>query len=362
MAKNKQKFIPTVSVIVTMYNAAQYVQECLQSLLDQTLENVEVIVIDDCSTDNSVAIVKNFLPKFEGRLNLMRMWKNSGYPGPPRNTALSSAKGEYIYFLDSDDFIDKTALEDLYKVAKEFDADVVHVEKYFSLIEENGEYKNQIGSFQEGGFVDKPTLETENLGQRVPNFIQKKYLWWGCNKLLRRKMIVDNKIKFPQMDIYEDFVFAYMCLISAKNYVRVPFISYHYRFREDSMSHKVIYVVNKVGNMVKAVSTLDDFMVRRKFFVDNPKFRYSMADFFAQWILDETAKHNFYSGGPSLGDVFAIYYNEVFSKKPSDNAALTTWLFLAINIYKLQTKNLENQIAELKDQLAKFQTKEENVN
>ena len=92
------------------------------------------------------------------------------------------------------------------------------------------------------------------------------------------------------------------------------------------------------------------------------KMQNSMADFFAQWILDETAKHNFYSGGPSLGDVFAIYYNEVFSKNPSDNAALTTWLFLATNIYKLQTKNLENQIAELKDQLAKFQTKEENVN
>ena len=362
MAKNKQKFIPTVSVIVTMYNAAQYVQECLQSLLDQTLENVEVIVIDDCSTDNSVAIVKNFLPKFEGRLNLMRMGKNSGYPGPPRNTALSSAKGEYIYFLDSDDFIDKTALEDLYKVAKEFDADVVHVEKYFSLTEENGEYKNQIGSFQQGGFVDKPTLETENLGQRVTDFTQKKYLWWGCNKLLRRKMLVDNKIKFPQMTSFEDLVFAYMCLISAKNYVRVPFISYHYRVRQDSLSHKVRNVVEVIHNMVKAISALDDFMVRRQFFIDNPQFRFAMINFFASWRIDYTVKLNFTDSGLSLPEVYALYYYEVFSKNPSDNAALTTWLFTAVNIYKMHTQNLENQIAELQNQLAKFQTKEENVN
>ncbi len=362
MAKSKQKFIPTVSVIVPMYNVEDYIAECLQSLLNQTLENIEVIVVDDCSTDNSVAIVKAFLPKFEGRLNLMRMGKNSGYPGPPRNTALGATKGEYIYFLDSDDFIDKTALEDLYKVAKEFDADVVHVEKYFPFAEADNMRDYEAHSFQEGGFVDKPTLETFDIGQRVIDFTQKKYLWWGCNKLLRRKMLVDNKIKFPQMTSFEDLVFAYMCLISAKNYVRVPFVSYYYRVRKNSLSHDARSVVEVIANMTKAIAALDDFMIHRKFFIDNPKIRYSMIEFFTQWRLDATVKFNFYSGGPNLEELFVMYYDGVFSKKPGENAALTTWLFVATNLYKLHIQNLEKQVAELKEQLAKFQTKEENVN
>ena len=65
MKKSKQKFMPTISVIVPMYNAENYVEECLQSLLDQTMTNFEVIVVDDCSTDNSVNVVKKMIPKFE---------------------------------------------------------------------------------------------------------------------------------------------------------------------------------------------------------------------------------------------------------------------------------------------------------
>ena len=77
--------IPPVSVIVPMYNAENYIGELLESLLSQTLKNFEVIIVDDCSTDESFNIVQNYLPKFAGRLNLLKMKQNSGGPSIPRN-------------------------------------------------------------------------------------------------------------------------------------------------------------------------------------------------------------------------------------------------------------------------------------
>ena len=357
MTRNKKD----VSVIIPMYNAADFIEECLQSLLNQTLKNIEVIVVDDCSTDNSVEIVKNFSPKFEGRLNLIRHKKNSGYPGLPRNTALKSANGKYIYFLDSDDFISETALEDFFKVAEEFKADVVHSEKCFARVEENGEVKIEIESTQLGEFVTEPTLETLDIGKRVEDFIQRKYLWWGCNKLFRREFLAENKIVFPNMTSFEDYVFAFQCIVAAKNYVRVPFVSYYYRVRNASLSHKVKDVTEVLRNMATAVETMDNFMLNRKFFVDNPFYRYSIIDFFVQWRIDATSK-NVFTDSISIGDIYQILYDWVFAEKTTKNAALSTYLFMSTNIYKLYTKKLSNQIKELKNKLENLQSQEENVN
>ena len=355
MAKNKKKFNPDVSVIISMYNAEDYVAECLQSLLDQTLENIEVVVVDDCSTDNSVAVVKSFMPKFEGRLILNKTKTNSGYPGFPRNMALNLAHGKYIYFLDSDDFIDSTALEDFFKVAEEFQADVVHSERFFEYKQIDGAYKDFVNSFQQGGFVETPTLETSDIGERVNKFINKNFLWWGCNKLFRRDFLLENKIKFPDTTSFEDYVFVFQCIIAAKNYVRVPFASYHYRIRTDSLSHKLRTTMEVIKNMAVAVSTMDNFMLGRKFFIDNPEYRYDVIDFFAQWRMDAMFDKIFYAGGPSLPEIYALFYQHSFSDKKNDSAALTSYLFVAENIYKMHTRNLENQIADLKNQLAEIQ-------
>ena len=102
---------PAVSVIIPLYNAERYISECLDSVLNQTFDNYEVIVVDDCSTDNSVAIVESYAEKFGGRLILSRMDKNSGSGGLPRNKGIMLSRGEYIQFLDADDMLTNTALE-----------------------------------------------------------------------------------------------------------------------------------------------------------------------------------------------------------------------------------------------------------
>ena len=96
---------PAISVIIPMYNVERYVGECLDSVLLQTFQDFEVIVVDDCSTDNSVEVVNSYVPKFDGRLRLISMEKNTGGGGKPRNRGIELACGEYVQFLDADDFM-----------------------------------------------------------------------------------------------------------------------------------------------------------------------------------------------------------------------------------------------------------------
>ena len=94
-----------ISVIIAMYNTEKYIGECLESLLAQTFQEFEVILIDDCSTDNGNAVARSYTKKFNGRLKLVRLKKNSGNNGIPNNMGLALSRGEYVLFMDSDDTV-----------------------------------------------------------------------------------------------------------------------------------------------------------------------------------------------------------------------------------------------------------------
>ena len=121
-------------MIIPLYNAENYIGECLDSLLLQRFQDFEVIVVDDRSIDNSFAIAESYLSKFNGRLRLTKTEKNSGGGGVPRNKGLLISSGEYIQFLDADDILTKTALEEMYTLAKEYDVDVVYCERFLFQI------------------------------------------------------------------------------------------------------------------------------------------------------------------------------------------------------------------------------------
>ena len=335
---SRKKFTPDVSVIVSMYNAEIFIADCLTSLLNQTLTNIEIIVVDDCSTDNSVGIVKNFLSQFDERLTLTKLPKNSGYPGTPRNSAINSARGKYITFVDSDDFIDNDALEKLFDFAEKFNADVVHSEKCFT--HKNGEV--QVESTQEN-FVDEPTLETDDIGKRVEDFADKKFMWNVWGKLFKREFILKSNIKFPAMTTYEDLIFVFECVVAAKNYLRVPQNFYHYRIRNDSLSRKSRDGIEIAKNLVEGVKVLDKFMTARKFFIDNPKYRYSVLDFFVPNQLEKVAKNLMVINNFSAAEVYAFFAREIFSVKPNENVALTSYLFTTSGLYKLLIEHLQGR-------------------
>ena len=358
MAKKSDKksvAIPAISVITAMYNAEKYVAQCLESLLAQSFQDFEVIVVDDFSTDNSCAIVENFIPKFDGKLKLIRLKKNSGYPGLPRNTAMNVAKGKYIIFLDSDDYFSKTALEEFYNAAEETDADIIHGEKYFEYLE--AEDKTVIKTFQKPPFVEKPTLDTEDIGQRLINFVTYKTLWWACNKLFRRDFLVKNKIQFPHITAWEDLVFAFTCVVRAKNYVRVPNVIYNYRIRQGSLSHKGRDAFEMMTNLIGSMKAMDKVMEDNEFLAKHPEYRYMFIDWYVQGRL-RTINQGIYDMDKfKLFQIYNIFRKKFFSTNTADQVALYSYFFTQTTFNKRLLESKNKEIAELKKQIADLQAK-----
>lgn len=337
MQKNSN---PKVSVIIPLYNAEKYIEQCLQSLLKQTLDNVEVIVVDDCSTDNSAALAKNMIPQFEGDKSLLclKTKRNTGWSSLPRNLGVERASGKYIAFMDNDDFMEDNALEIFYNVAEEFQADIVHAEK---VILEDGE-DSKISSIQTE-FVTEPTLETFDIGERLDKFNRKQTHWWVWNKFYRRNFLRENKIKFPNMTTFEDFVYSLYCIAAAKNFVRIPDAVYHWRTRRESNSHKPLSGIDFLEHAADAVKQLDDFMRGEKFFIENQNYKYAVLDFFMQDRLKIFSKSVFVNLKASPGEIYDAFYKQFFKNKPQDNVALSTYLFVAANLFKLEKMNAESE-------------------
>ena len=329
---------PAISVIIPMFNAERFIGECLQSLANQTFQDFEIIIVDDCSTDNSINAATSFNKFFGERLRIAKLNKNSGYASVPRNFALEAASGKYVCFIDNDDFLAETALEELYIVAENFNADVVHTEKYIIVTNENGQFKFTPDSYQTGEFVTEPTLETFDIGERMTGFTQGRFLWNIWSKLFRRQFLIDNKINSPELRLYEDYIFVIKCLVAAKNYVRVPFVDYFCRLRKNSPSHKGMDNLAASDIMCAVVKALDDFTNTNKFFADNPQYKFMLIDFFMQEQLRQASAALLYDGC-NIGELYDFMREKAFSRRPQDNIALTAYLFTTCLNLKLEVEN-----------------------
>ena len=187
---------PKVSVIVPVYNAEIYLRKCLDSLLHQTLQELEIVVINDGSVDNSPEILREYVEEYPDRF-LYREQKNSGQAAA-RNRALSLCRGEYVGFLDADDFVRETMFERMYEKARETDADYVAC-GYTDLTYE-GEREIELQYY-----VASRVAETA--GDMFFGALASPFL-----HLYRRSVLVESGVRFPEGVIYEDTAF-YLNLI-----------------------------------------------------------------------------------------------------------------------------------------------------
>jgi len=276
--------VPTaVSVIIPLYNAERYIADALDSLLAQTFQNFEVIVVDDCSTDKSCAVVESYIPKFGGRLILAHMEENSGQGSFPRNRGLMISRGEYVYFVDNDDLVTKTALEEMYTLAKKFDADVVYLDGHYTA----DENLKKLTPADYAMAVSEPTLKPEALPERIRRISQGRYTLPPWDKFVRRRLLVENQIFFPRCKISEDDIWTFGLLFYAKNFLCVPNKVYIFRDAHGSImrSKKTpLQVVNFwLSPILFGLKHLDELMRRHEFFKANPQYRYAVLDMFVQW-------------------------------------------------------------------------------
>jgi len=151
---------PLVSIVTPLFNASGYIEETIESVINQTYQNWELIVVDDCSTDNSRELVKE-LAKKDKRIRLIESSENFGGPAKPRNIGIDNAKGDYISFLDADDVFLKEKLEKQLEIFnKNDDVDIVHTLAYTIDIDSNktGVFKNQKILNKLRYFMKKPDI------------------------------------------------------------------------------------------------------------------------------------------------------------------------------------------------------------
>ena len=322
-----------VSVIVPVFNAEKFLSVCLESLAIQTLQDFEVILVDDCSTDSSAAIAKSFSEKFGGRLKIISLPTNTGGGAIPRNVGIKYARGEYVCFLDSDDLLVDNALEILYTLAEKFHADATYMERGFTCDAEPAVPKNfNYGVWRKNLTDEEPTLETENLSERVEKFITRQYKWPPCWKFSRRKFLLDNDIKFPDMQTAEDGIFSFKLICLAKNFLFVPPPLYVQRLNVGSVTRTKKTpeqdLTFRAKTLLRGADCLEEFMSRFEFFKRNPNLRLRVLMFFLGVQLEEM-KNSLKALTPA--EVYEIFSRE-FSKAGSLQPALISYLFIRPSI------------------------------
>ena len=185
-----------VSVIVPVYNAEKYLVKCLDSLCNQTLEDLEIVLVNDGSTDNSLAILNDYKTRYPEKIKIFS--KENGGQGMARNIAIQHATGKYLGFVDSDDYADVTMFEKMLNVAEQGDYDVVFCEHY----EVRGE-----------NLLHK-TFKDYNSEREM--FVDALVSPWI--KLIKKETYVNSKVIFPEGYIYEDTSWFAALLPSIKKY------------------------------------------------------------------------------------------------------------------------------------------------
>ena len=215
----KQNCLPKVSIVIPVYNAVSYIHRCLDSVCNQTLKDIEIICVDDCSTDNSLDILYEYAQN-DDRIRVIKREQNGG-ESTARNTGLDIAQGEFLAFVDNDDALDLDLYEKLYNKAITENADIakadVHIYQY------NGEIvPSEINNKLESG--DKFYFA---------------YQWWTA--IFRTSLIKDNNIRL--LDGYPlggDVFFLNNAVIRANKVSVVNDTFYHYYRREDSGDAKLL--------------------------------------------------------------------------------------------------------------------------
>lgn len=202
--------MPKISVIIPVYNAEKYLSQCLESLINQTFKDIEIICINDGSTDASLEILNKYAAQND-KIKVINQ-KNRGISSA-RNIGIERATGEYISFVDSDDFADERMYENLVKY----------------LPQELICFEGQVYPFDSKNPLQKQIVNKKKGVQKVTDKVIQNtniYLW---NKLFKTSIIKDNNIKFPEGLIFEDFPFVWEYMLSIKNACYVNKKYYFYR-------------------------------------------------------------------------------------------------------------------------------------
>ena len=238
-----------ISVIIPVYNVEKYIRQCLESVIDQTLKDIEIIIVNDGTRDNSMEIVEEYIS--DERIKIIN--KENGGLSSARNAGMKEAKGKYICFIDSDDFIENIMLEELYNKIEKTNSDVADSDVFL---------------------YDNKTHEIKERKNKEYQKIEKGLFLWGrynvevWNKIYRKKFLLDNNIFFEEGIIHEDDLFSMKVLLLTNKIEHIDKSFYYYRINRsgsimtDVNLEKELYSLKIIVNKIKElqeIATCDSF-------------------------------------------------------------------------------------------------------
>ena len=329
-----------ISVIIPAYNAIDYLDEAISSVINQSFRDLEIICVDDGSTDNTLELLQSYASK-DSRIQVYHQ-ENQG-PGGAINTGISKAKGKYIYVLDSDDVLDLYALEELYNIMEEKDLDFV-IFKAINYDEDTGEY-------YEDPYFTMPVLQEcvadsvfdwRDIGNKIFNICVTTW-----SKFYKQELIKENNIQMPINIIYEDNIFFWQILFNSNKIYFYDNFLYTRRVHSSSIVHshneKSVDVI-KIMDLV--IQTFIDYGHFEEFKVDlyNRKvshcnYRYKLIREEFKGVFFDEMKKDFERG------IGHEKYDEFYSSLYSGNRVLFDNVIQSSNHVEY---DLRNEISSLK--------------
>lgn len=235
-----------LSIIVPVYNVEKYLPKCLESLIKQTLNDIEIICVNDGSMDNSLAILKEFASR-DSRIRII----DNQHQGvaKTRNTGIEQSTGEYIGFVDSDDYIDIDFFEKLYNSATKSNSDIAIA----SILK----HKNFFNIYNAKYTKEETAITIQDKIKLCED--KKHFFFYAWNKIYHSGFIKENNIKFSEGQIYEDVMFAIKALYYSNKIISVYGTKYHYIEHENSLTKYKDKTGEKEHDLIKAYSELQEF-------------------------------------------------------------------------------------------------------
>jgi len=233
-----------VSIIVPVYNVEQYLKKCLDSLVNQTLENIEIIAVNDASPDNCLSILKEYKESYPDKFSYIDSPINLRQGGA-KNLGIEAARGKYIAFVDSDDWVDLDMYRQLYEKAVTSNSEIVDAD--FFRVEDGKLYSRISNSNDQICILDNV--------KRRSLILNSGYMW---TKIYLKKLWLDNNIRFPEHTFFEDFEIALLPLMYANKLEKINKPLYYYYIRKSSTMHDIDSYSDRLLTSINAMLHLKE--------------------------------------------------------------------------------------------------------
>lgn len=324
-----------VSVVIPVHNAAEYISDTLTAVLSQTLKEIEIIVIDDCSTDNTLDIIRDISQKDE-RVQIIGNVANLG-GGGSRNVGLDIAVGEYIIFLDDDDYIESDMLEKMSAHAAETQVDMV-VCRCQSFDPHSGIYAPMVESIR----ADLLPREAVFQPQDIATDFFRAFVWWPWDKLFRREAIISSGLRFQEIRTTNDLFFVCAFTLIARNIsVLDDVLISHTINRSDSLSATR---ADSHRCALNALIALKEFMQQKGLLDGRIKDYKNYAVVFLEWHLNTIS-------GPAFSPLFDDVKAFIIDLDANKNDFYDD--FIAAAYQRIATLSADEYLFSLKDRVLK---------